>query len=284
MSLARNIITQIFNEVNLPGNPWIQASTLGYTSQKDINDRYMRKVEEEYENRQTVTQGNEIHKQIQRSLEGLGAIEGYEIDVADPLAKVYGSIDVMLKGHIPVEIKTVNSLKDLRSLRQPKESAISQANAYAVMSHSAYSYVLYTSRDDITESRVFRVPVDFARYQADVTRLRQGIQGVPGDPIRLNTMNLNIQNMFAGFWEGIRQPWTSYPNQFEAMKPNNAYNFPGGRSQPFNQHMLGGTVQHIAENANKAKIVSQHERLGRSSPAVRPSYVGSRSERAPAWA
>lgn len=254
---GRNTFLQFLQEANLPGDPWIRASSLGYTRQEEINRIYLEGFDDD--NSSTTASGTEIHKKVQGLLARQGLITGAEVNVVDYEHKVHGSIDAMLKGDIPLEIKTVESNRDLRKLAVAKETAISQANAYAVMVGAPYSVVMYTSREDQSQYKSFKVPVNYDRYRADVERIRAGIQRLPGEPIGHNTIGANFGQTVTyltqpnGFFfnlfssepelarvpayytpaEGIRQSRPTGYGGFEAMNPHPEAAFPGGRTQSF---------------------------------------------------
>lgn len=261
---GRNVLTQFFQEANLGGQPWLQASTLGYVSQEDINDRYLKKSEDKVEMRTVVTQGTEIHRLLQRALASSGQIEGVEVPVSDFENKVYGDVDVLLKGNIPLEIKTVGSVKDLRNLTAAKESAISQANFYAIALKAPYAFVLYGTREDSNETKIFRVPVDYERYRRDIARLRAGIQALPGDPIRHNTLALNLSNLYSHILSpgGLIHPKAGIaPSPYEQMEMLSQIGDYGKRFSARFREGNAGRVQFLDKNAIRSRFPSQKMRI-----------------------
>jgi hypothetical protein len=254
---GRNIISQFLNEANLPGHPWIRASSLGYTRQEDINKVYLRDSEDDPESRSIMSSGDFIHAHIQRMMMRNGQAVGSEVEVADPISRVQGSIDVLLKGNIPLEIKTVGSLYDLKSLKAAKDTAVSQANAYAIMLGAPYGIVMYTARENQDHYKSFKIPVDLERYRSDVARLRLGIQRIPGEPVGHNTLAVNFKQFKAtlsqpqGLIERLLHPWrgTAGPPVFysqDAVEPIGDY---GRTMVAAFREGNAGVVQDLGERA-----------------------------------
>lgn len=282
-----NPLSRFYREANFSGDPWIQSSSLGFTTQSRINERYLKTSELDSNNRSVTSQGTAVHRSIQRLLSAGNEIEGLEVPLSDMANRVYGNVDVMMKGGIPLEIKSVQTLKELRRLKRAKEENISQANFYAIASGSPYALVMYTARNDPSEFKTFRIPVDHQRYMADIQRIRHGISQLPGDPIRLNTASLNLRNTWAALtgpkgtgrlfhpWRGTAaQPYY----QHEAVQPIGDY---GTHMAANFREGSGGIVQYQRDNAIKHSLRSQHCRYAK--PRVKYSTssepIRSRSSR-----
>lgn len=194
---GRDLVKQFLNEANLSTRPWIRSSSLGYTKQSDINKVYLEDSEDDPESRGITSSGVQVHEYIQQMLMRSGQATGVEVNVADPVAKVQGSIDAMLRGNIPMEIKTVGNLRELMAMQGAKETAISQSNAYAVMTGAPYSVILYSTREDPTQYRAWKNPVNYERYRSDVARVSRGIQQIPGNPVGYDTINVNLKQIQA---------------------------------------------------------------------------------------
>lgn len=168
---------------------WISASAL----QLEGNDRFYRLIDPSLERRyerQTDTkrnkerrvqeQGTATHTMVQDMLEaqGLGQREVYTEDTRN---KVFGYIDFMLKGGIPLEIKSTE-YDDWDAIKAPKEPHVRQATFDTMATDSPYAYIMYVPRGMPEKQKTFMVYRDPSRYAADVSAARE-IQEKYGDVV-----------------------------------------------------------------------------------------------------
>ena len=168
---------------------WISASAL----QLEGNDRFYRLIDPALESKherktdsekrrtaQVQEVGNRTHIRVQELLEaqGLGEREYY---VEDTKNKVFGYVDFMLQGGIPLEIKTTDYNK-WEGMTAPKEEHVRQANFDTMATDSPYAYIMYVPRDMPEKQKTFLVYRDPSRYSKDVTEARE-IQRQYGDSV-----------------------------------------------------------------------------------------------------
>ncbi len=174
-----NLLTSTFN--GALRSEYISSSSLGIQSEKDLIGRVYdprvgdligdRNSSESRKLKEITSSGTESHEHIARALIRSGHATSSEYYVEDTKNKVFGTIDVMLNGGIPLEIKTVSS-KELRTLKAPKLEHISQANFYALAMNQPYAYIQYYSREDSQAPKSFTITADPSLYMNDIMRIR----------------------------------------------------------------------------------------------------------------
>lgn len=181
---ARDATNSIFTSITQPfasRAEYISSSTLGMQGESDILGRvFDPKIADFARNKSSADVdrgrnimgiGNYIHKAIQDDMVTRGIAVGTEAYVEDPTNKVFGYIDVMLPGGVPLEIKSIGE-SQFAKLSKPKEPHVSQANFYALANNSPTALVMYVSRADNSKRKVFAINADPGRYQRDIDTIR----------------------------------------------------------------------------------------------------------------
>jgi len=191
---AKMVASNITNPV-APRREFITSSTLGITSPDQLYQRVVDPAVRERQtdvafrrNRGTIEAGTAIHDMIARQLVASGAATDAEVYLEDPQNKVFGAVDVMLQGGIPLEIKTVGD-KAFSKLTGPRPKDVSQANFYAIASGAQRAAIMYVSRGQPAQRKMFNISADYGMYGQDISRIRQ-FQSMYGD-ITSGTPNLS---------------------------------------------------------------------------------------------
>lgn len=165
---ARHVSNSLLSSLINPmarRNEYISSSTLGMTNQTDLLSRTYDPRMQDLKNdtsgdmrksRAIMEAGNVIHEAIQQGLVARGAATATEVYVEDPRNKVFGYIDAMLPGGVPLEIKSIGG-SQFEKLSRPKDPHISQANFYALAQSSQTAMIMYVSREDPTKHKVFAI-------------------------------------------------------------------------------------------------------------------------------
>jgi hypothetical protein len=127
---------------------------------------------EYYKRQRIMDEGTGYHRYIQDELLSSGIASDTEVYFEDPINKVFGYADVMLKGGIPMEIKSVDP-REFDYLRYPKREHISQANFYAIAAGSHLANIMYISRGEPAKRKVFSIYSSEAMYAEDISNIRQ---------------------------------------------------------------------------------------------------------------
>ena len=181
MQSAKHLSSVITNPFEGKRSEYVSSSTLGLRRQTDLIGRVHDPVlgdimrgntaDEDARLNRITGYGNRFHSVVQDRLMRSGRATATEQYVEDPRNKVFGYIDVILKGGVPLELKTA-SAKALGRMNQPKPEHISQANFYALATNSPYALVQYTARDNPGLTKTFTVRADPGRYIQDLETVR----------------------------------------------------------------------------------------------------------------
>ena len=160
---------------------YISSSTLGITKEQDLLARvynpklgdfnYSDNYNEYQRSRSIMSMGNQIHADIQSGLVNRGIAKFTEKYVEDPKNQVFGYIDAVLAGGVPLEIKSINQ-SQFSKLTGPKPEHISQANFYALAQSSPTALIMYVSREDTSQRKLFAINADPGRYEKDIQTVR----------------------------------------------------------------------------------------------------------------
>ena len=172
----------LFDSITQPmarRSEYITSSVLGKTQEADIIGRVYQpgysdrnKTQEELRRGQAIMDaGTALHEQIQSEMMSMGTATATEVYVEDPTNKVFGTIDAMLSTGTPLEIKTISG-KGFRNLRGPRPEHISQANFYALAKGTSTAAIMYVSRENPAERRVFSINADHGRYLKDIETIQ----------------------------------------------------------------------------------------------------------------
>jgi DNA polymerase III epsilon subunit-like protein len=180
----RNTANTLFDTLTSPfaaRSEYISSSTLGMTNQwnilgrvydPELSDQHYQKTNlDVIRGERVVEHGNILHELIQEQLKEKGLARETEKYVEDPTNKVFGYIDVMMRGGTPLEIKSIGE-SQFNRLSAPKPEHVSQANFYALVTNSNSAMIMYVSRGDSTKKKVFNISADQGMYERDVNRIR----------------------------------------------------------------------------------------------------------------
>jgi hypothetical protein len=273
---GRNPLAQLLGTPYSPQVQWIPAGQLGMRG-----DQLYQAILEDSPESETLRKGAWVGRVVAQALGG--QIAGQEHYVSDPYLGIHGYIDILLQSGIPMEVKTVASLDQLKGLKAPKRAAVSQANFYAHAIGAPYSYVAYFARDDPSQYRLFRVDYDSQRIMTD----RQVVMEAYDTALELgqyqSTASGNMRILQAN---GLEKVWSNfksnimgverygptpalYPratNAFDAVAPLRDY----GHYKHTKYRMVGhgGFVQSMHYSAKGSRIRDQKTRLQRVNPMV----------------
>lgn len=177
---------------------YISSSTLGIKDQFDLLGRVYDPKLGDMARYDTFSQmmrsnrlmdaGNSIHEMIQNNLVARGTVSATEVYVEDPRNKVFGYIDAVLPTGVPLEIKSIGG-QEFRNLGRPKEQHVSQANFYALAKSSQTAMIMYVSREDPSQRKLFAINADPGRYMRDIAAVRNMQEKVSGLAPKNNTLS-----------------------------------------------------------------------------------------------
>lgn len=125
-----------------------------------------------------VNEGNEFHEAIQDSLAAEGLLVQAEAFVADVKNNVTGHVDAIIRdgkggrGRRALEIKSI-SQEGFEKLDGPKYQHVGQLNFYLNQLNMRKGSILYVSRDNPSNVKVFEVNYSQSRLEKDFHKLRK---------------------------------------------------------------------------------------------------------------
>lgn len=254
---TRSATQSLFSSLTSPNarrDEYISSSTLGMTDPSDIlgrvyDPRMMDMQSDTYEqlrrSQGIMSMGDVIHQSIQAGMVNRGEATGSEVYVEDPTNKVFGYIDVMLPSGVPLELKTVSG-GQLKKMMSPKEEHISQANFYALAKESQTALLMYISRDDPSQRKVFAVNADPGRYSRDIAAVRN---------VQASVQHLPSKNAFLSGFRPLNSWFGGGINYNMPMAHHSKIEGQRGRlsNLPVSQHMAQ-QVHYNHPNSSRAGV------------------------------
>jgi hypothetical protein len=147
--------------------------------------------------------GIQTHKDVQAYLLQNGLVEDVEIPVRQ--WGISSTIDAMLAGGIPLEIKSRTSQRLIQGMTDPRGKDVGQINFDILATGAPYGYLAYASAEEPTKFKLFKILPDPARLALDnyflETRMAAD-QRIPGRSI-LHLMGRKISAAAASLQEYV---------------------------------------------------------------------------------
>jgi hypothetical protein len=164
-------------------NIWDGMATASYLSNEQMwSNPYIRDDDDQFA--AFKSSGILAHRALQAHLLRQGMIEDTEVPVRQ--FGMSSTIDAMLAGGIPLEIKSRTSQEKVEAMAGPRAKDIGQINFDILATGAPYGYIAYTSQEEPTKFKLFKILPDPARLATDTYFLETRMaadQRVPGRSI-----------------------------------------------------------------------------------------------------
>ncbi len=213
-------------------------------------------------------EGEAVHRMVEQMLIRKGFAQASEVNLS--AYGMTGRMDIMLQGGIPLEIKSVDDSLALNAMMAPRARDVGQLNFDILATGAPYGYSLYTSREDPTKFKLFRMTADTARLMSDMSTLRMQAGG-SRTPLSDSWGLLRLP-----FMGGLRSIVQDIESQLlpGEKDPFAELDIPEYSAEEFGTAPawgppMGGYVQNLAENAQSSKIRDHATQLHRLPGMIR---------------